>query len=52
SFVIMPINGVTQGMQPIVGFNYGSRQFERVMKAVKVSMFAATVMSLIAWGLV
>ncbi|ECV3106951.1 MATE family efflux transporter [Listeria monocytogenes] len=52
SFVIMPINGVTQGMQPIVGFNYGSRQFERVMKAVKVSMIAATVMSLVAWGLV
>ncbi|WP_239253667.1 MATE family efflux transporter [Listeria ilorinensis] len=52
SFMVMPINGVTQGMQPIVGFNYGSKQYERVMKAVKLSMVVATVMSIIAWGVV
>ncbi|AQY52215.1 multidrug transporter MatE [Listeria weihenstephanensis] len=52
SFMIMPINGVTQGMQPIVGFNYGSREYKRVVKAVKLSIVAATAMSLIAFAVV
>ncbi|WP_088815963.1 MULTISPECIES: MATE family efflux transporter [Listeria] len=52
SFVIMPINGITQGMQPIVGFNYGSRQLDRVIRAVKLGMIVATLLSLIAWGIV
>ncbi|MBC1420031.1 MATE family efflux transporter [Listeria fleischmannii] len=52
SFVIMPINGITQGMQPIVGFNYGSRQLDRVIRAVKLGMVVATILSLIAWGVV
>ncbi|CAM4182331.1 MATE family efflux transporter [Listeria booriae] len=52
SFMIMPINGVTQGMQPIVGFNYGSREYKRVIKAVKLSIIAATAMSIIAFVVV
>lgn len=52
SFMIMPINGVTQGMQPIVGFNYGSREYKRVVKAVKLSIVAATVMSVVAFAVV
>ncbi|WP_163651758.1 MATE family efflux transporter [Listeria sp. PSOL-1] len=52
TFAIMPINGVTQGMQPVVGFNYGSKNLDRVSKAVKLSMLVATAMSLVAWGMV
>ncbi|WP_439443243.1 MATE family efflux transporter [Listeria aquatica] len=50
SFAIMPINGVTQGMQPIVGFNYGSKQFRRVSHSVKLGMLVATILSLIAFA--
>ena len=32
---IMIIMGFNQGMQPIVGYNYGARQFDRVMKVLK-----------------
>jgi Na+-driven multidrug efflux pump len=30
--VIMPIFGINQGAQPILGFNYGARKFDRVFK--------------------
>ena len=32
--LIMVIQGLNQGMQPIVGFNYGAKQFDRVRKAL------------------
>ena len=36
---IMIIMGFNQGMQPIVGYNYGARQFDRVMKVLKYTLF-------------
>lgn len=42
-FSIMPILGITQGLQPILGYNYGARQFVRVKKALWMGIFAATV---------
>ena len=32
--LIMVIQGLNQGMQPIVGFNYGAKQYDRVRKAL------------------
>lgn len=32
--LIMVIQGLNQGMQPIVGFNYGAKQFDRVRKTL------------------
>jgi putative MATE family efflux protein len=44
SFIFMPIMGLTQGMQPIVGFNYGARRFSRVRQSVKLaSVFSVLV---------
>ena len=40
-FVIFAI-GLNQGMQPIVGYNYGARQYDRVIKALKITIFFAT----------
>ncbi len=34
-FFIMVVFGVTQGMQPILGFNYGARQWPRVKETLK-----------------
>jgi putative MATE family efflux protein len=42
---IMPVMGVAQGVQPIVGFNYGARNFERVKKAVYGGMIIASAMT-------
>ncbi len=41
-FIFMPCMVIGQGMQPILGFNYGARNFGRVFKALKISMSWAT----------
>lgn len=40
---LMPIFGLNQGAQPIVGFNYGAKQYERVKKTYLCTLLAATV---------
>ena len=41
-FIFMPCMVIGQGMQPIIGFNYGARQYDRVFKALKISLTWAT----------
>ena len=41
--------GLAQGMQPIVSFNYGAKQYDRVKKAVKLTLTAATIICCIAF---
>lgn len=49
---IMPIIGVSQGMQPIVGYNYGAKQYQRVKETLILSNIVAVSMCTIAWILV
>lgn len=49
SFVFMPVFGLSNGMIPIVAYNYGARRRERMIKATKYSMIYAT--SLMILGL-
>ena len=47
SFIFMPVFGLTNGMVPIVGYNYGARSRQRVYECVKVSLaWAMTIMFL------
>jgi putative MATE family efflux protein len=39
---LMPVFGINQGMQPIVGFNYGAKSYKRVKDTVKYAAFGAT----------
>lgn len=39
---VMIVMGITQGMQPIAGYNYGAQQFQRVTKVLKFSIWGAT----------
>jgi len=41
--ILMPIFGINQGAQPILGYNYGARQFKRVLRAYLGAISAATV---------
>lgn len=43
-FLNMPLGGVVQGFQPIVGYNHGAHQVDRVMSVLKKSMVATTLM--------
>jgi putative MATE family efflux protein len=45
-FTLMPMFGIIQGLQPIVGFNYGAKNFGRVRETVKLAILATTVMSI------
>ena len=38
----MVVFGLTQGMQPIAGYNFGARQFDRVNKVMKLTALLAT----------
>jgi Na+-driven multidrug efflux pump len=41
-FIAMPIFGINQGAQPIIGYNYGAKNFDRVKKTLQMAIFAAT----------
>jgi putative MATE family efflux protein len=43
--IVMPVFGINQGAQPIIGYNYGARQFDRVKKALKIAGVAATIIT-------
>jgi Na+-driven multidrug efflux pump len=37
-FILMPMFGIVQGFQPIASFNYGAKNFKRVIEVLKVSL--------------
>lgn len=46
SFVI----GISQGIQPVIGFNYGAKKYNRVKKTYLLALATATFLSLIAFA--
>ncbi|MEX1375967.1 MAG: MATE family efflux transporter [Eubacteriales bacterium] len=38
SLIFMPVFGLTQGMMPVMGYNYGARNKKRVMQTLKVGV--------------
>jgi putative MATE family efflux protein len=47
----MFVMGVTQGMQPIIGYNYGARNFDRMMRCLWIAILVATGILLVGWAL-
>lgn len=41
--------GIAQGMQPIASFNYGAKKYDRVKKAVKLSLISGSLICVIAF---
>ena len=48
SFFFMPVFGLNNGMVPIVAYNYGARQPERIVRTIRLSVIYAT--ALLALG--
>ena len=46
---IMIMFGFNQGMQPLVGFNYGAQQYKRVTDIFKLTLLCATCISILAF---
>lgn len=38
TFLYLPANGIVQGMRPIVGYNFGAKEYERVHKIYRVAL--------------
>lgn len=49
--IIMPVNGLTSGAQPVMGFNYGARTYKRVRSAIKFVSVVCIAYTLTAWGI-
>lgn len=50
-FFVMVVFGVTQGMQPILGFNYGAGQWGRVVKTLKIGIICGVVITTVGFAL-
>lgn len=47
--LVMPLMGLSQGAQPIIGFNYGARRYDRVRETLKKAVVYATIFAIISW---
>lgn len=50
SFIFMPVFGLTNGMMPIVGYNFGARNRERVISTIKLAALLSV--SIMAVGVI
>lgn len=48
--VMMPLHGVSQGMQPIASFNYGAGNLERVRKVVLITLGSCVAYATFMWA--
>ena len=51
-FAMLPLQGLTQGGQPIISYNYGAKQGDRVQKAFKLQTISCFSYSSILWLLI
>lgn len=48
-FFVMIVFGVTQGMQPILGFNYGAGQWDRVKRTLRIGIWLGVAITTCGW---
>ena len=51
-FVVMPMFGIVQGSQPIIGYNYGAGDDSRVIETIKFSVLVTSIISTFTWLLI
>jgi len=52
TLMFMPILGISQGAQPIIGFNYGAQQFNRVKETLKKAVIVGTIIAVVSTAVV
>ena len=48
----LPVSGITSGAQPVISYNYGARQYERVRSGIRFNTFIGIAYTTVAWLLV
>lgn len=49
AFSFIQLWGMSQGLQPVVGTNFGAKQYDRVRQAMKVFCLGGLVLAAIFW---
>jgi Na+-driven multidrug efflux pump len=49
--VTMPVNGLINAAQPVIGYNYGAKVYSRVRSAIKFMASVCITYTLLAWGI-
>lgn len=50
--VMMPVQGITSGAQPVMSYNYGAKAYKRVITGIKFSTIVCVVYATLAWMMV
>jgi len=45
----LPVSGITSGAQPVLGYNYGAKENERVKQGIRFTAIIGTVYTVVAW---
>jgi len=45
----MFVVGINQGMQPIAGYNFGAKKYDRMMRCLKLAILSATAVMMVGW---
>ena len=48
-FFVMLVLGITQGMQPLLGYNFGAMKWDRVKKTLKLGIIAGLSVTSVGW---
>lgn len=46
---VMPVHGLTNGAQPVLGYNYGAKKYSRVREAIRFSVSGTVLYSAAFW---
>ena len=47
-FLAMPLFGLNQGMQPIVGYNFGAEKYKRILKTIKLGFAYSSIYGIVS----
>lgn len=47
--IMLPTQGITQAAQPVLGFNYGAKRFDRIRKGISFTTVTCIVYTSLAW---
>nr|WP_321295401.1 MATE family efflux transporter [uncultured Sphaerochaeta sp.] len=50
TLLFMPVIGINQGVQPLISFNFGAKQYDRVKEAAKLGILSATAVILVGYA--
>lgn len=48
----LPVSGITNGAQPVLGYNYGAKKYDKVCQGIRFTAALGIVYTLLAWLLV